>query len=278
MRIRLGYCPASDGGFIVYGLSAGKVDCGGLEFDLVAAKLSALNDRATRGELEASMISVAAYPYLRQRYDLARCGMTFAAGRGPLLAAREPLTDDDLENASVAVPDSTSSAMLALQIHRPGIRTRLLPDDKIAQAAKMGLADCALLLSGDTALCRQAGLYCVADLAAGWQQKTGALPLPLTCLAIRNDLPEDVRSRIDSALRDSIRWGLEHRREAAAFAARAAAGTVRFDTDPAGLGTYVSERSLEVDDPQREAVEEFLRRGHAAKIVPDALPIRFVGS
>jgi len=278
MRIRLGYCPASDGGFLVFGLAAGKVDCGELDFELVAAKLPALNDRATRRELEATMISTAAYPYLRQRYELARCGMTFAAGRGPLLAAREPLSDSDLKTASVAVPDSTSSAMLALQIHSPGVRTRLLPADKITQAARMGLADCALLLSADTDQCRQAGLYCVADLAAGWAQKADQNPLPLTCLAIRSDLPDDTRLGVEKALRDSIAYGLAHRAEAAQFARRAANGSAVFSADSNGLGTYVSERTLEVDGPQRQAVEEFLRRGRDAAIVPDALPIRFVGS
>ncbi len=278
MRIRLGYCPAPDGGFIAYGLAAGKVDTGPVEIELISAKLPALNDRATRGEFEATMISVAAYPYLRQRYVLARCGVSFASDRGPVLAAREPLSDGDLDTASVAVPDSTSSAMLALQINRPGIRTKLLPADKIAQAAKMGLADCALLLSGDTNICRQSGLYCVADLAAGWAKQNAKLPLPLTCFAIRNDLPEELRMVIERALRDSIRYALEHRTEARDFAAHDAHGTACLEADPPNMGTYVSEHSLDVDGPQLRAVEELLRRGHDAAIVPNALPIQFVGS
>lgn len=278
MRIRLGYSPAPDGGFIICGLAVGKVDTGPLEIELISAKLPALNDRATRGELEATMISVAAYPYLRRRYVLARCGVSFASAHGPVLAAREPLSDRDLDTASVAVPDSTSSAMLALQINRPGIRTKLLPADKIAQAAKMGLADCVLLPSGDTDVCRQSGLYCVADLAAGWATQSAQLPLPLTCFAIRNDLPDEVRLGVETALRDSIRYALEHRDEARDFAIQCAGGTACWEADPANLGTYVSERSLDVDDPQRRAVEELLRRGHDAAIVPNALPIRFVGS
>jgi len=278
MRIRLGYCPAPDGGFIICGLAGGKVDSGPAEIELISAKLPVLNDRATRGELEATMISVAAYPYLRQRYVLARCGVSFASERGPVLAAREPLNDRDLDTASVAVPDSTSSAMLALQINRPSIRTKLLPADKIAQAAKMGLADCALLPSGDTNVCRQSGLYCVADLAAGWARQNAQLPLPLTCFAIRNDLPDEVRLAIEAALRDSILYALEHRDEARDFAVRCARGAACWEADPADLGTYVSEQSLAVDAPQRRAVEQFLRRGHEAAIVPNALPIRFVGS
>lgn len=278
MRIRLGYCPAPDGRFIAYGLAAGKVETGSLEIELISAKLPALNDRATRGELEATMISVAAYPYLQKRYVLARCGMSLASNSGPVLAAREPLSDGDLETASVAVPDSTSSAMLALQINHPGIRTRLLPADKIAQAAKIGLADCALLPSGDADVCRQSGLYCVADLAACWSKQNAKLPLPLTCFAIRKDLPEKLRLVIERALRASIRHALEHRAEARTFAARGTHDSACWEADPANMGTYVSEHSLDIDGPQLRAVEELLRRGRDASIVPNALPIQFVGA
>jgi 1,4-dihydroxy-6-naphthoate synthase len=279
MRIRLGFCPAPDGGVMFYGLAAGKVDTGGLSIEPVAAGLSALNDRAFRGELEASMISAAAYPYLRRRYVLARCGACFARGRGPVLAAPEPIPEGSLHRATIAVGDATSSAMLALQITRPAARTRLLPADKLAQAAKIGLADCALLMHGDGAAFKHSGLCCVSDIAAGWAQKTSGLPLPLTCLAIRNDLTEDVRLRIEAVLRASIRYGLDHRAEAVRFAVgswrKCAGGASEMDVGP--LGGCVSEESLELDVAGRTALEEFLRQGHDADVVPNALPLEFVG-
>ncbi len=279
MKTRLGFCPAPDGGVMFYGLAAGKVDSGELSIEPVAARLSALNDRAFRGELEATMISAAAYPYLRRRYVLARCGACFARGLGPVLAAPEPISEGGLHRATIAVGDATSSAMLALQITRPEARTRLLPADKLAQAAKIGLADCALLMHGDGAAFKHSGLCCVADLAAGWAQKTGGLPLPLTCLAIRSDLAEDVRLRIEAALRASIRYGIEHRAEAVRFAEdclrKRGGGTSEMDTGP--LGSCVSQETLELDVATRAAIEELLRRGHDADVVPNALPLEFVG-
>ncbi|MGB2824503.1 MAG: MqnA/MqnD/SBP family protein, partial [Phycisphaerae bacterium] len=279
MRIRLGYSPAPDGGVMFFGLVAGKVDTGELKIEPVAAGLPALNDRAFRGELEATMISAAAYPYLRQRYVLARCGACFARSRGPVLAAPEPVPEATLDKATIAVGDATGSAMLALQISRPGARTRLLPADKLAQATKMGLADCALLMHADTAAFRQAGLCCVADIAAGWAQRNSGLPLPLTCLAIRSDLAEDVRLRIEAVLRASIRFGLDHRTQAIRFAMdcvrKCAGGT--FEADAGPLGVCVGEETVELDVPGRQALEEFLRRGHDADVVPNALPLEFVG-
>jgi 1,4-dihydroxy-6-naphthoate synthase len=277
MGIKFGFSPVPDGGFMVFGLAAGKVQADGLDIELVAATLPALNDRASRGELEATMISAAAYPYLRDRYVLARCGGCFADGRGPVLAAREPISEADLAHARVAVPDSTSSATLALQINRPGVRTRLLPADKIAQAARMGLADCVLLMTGESPASRQSGLCCVADVAAGWAEKAHKLPLPLTCVAIRSDLSEDLRLRIEQVLRASIEYGLAHRDEAVQFATQCARSASPAESDPESLGLYVSETTVNMGTGGQEAIEELLRRGHDAHILPNALPLQFVG-
>ena len=262
-----------------YGLLAGKIDSGPFRVEPVAASLPSLNDRASRGELEATMISAAAYPYLRGRYVLARCGACFARGRGPVLAAREPIEEGELTHACVAVPDATSSAYVALQLNRPGMRTRLLPADKVAQATQMGLADCALLAHCDGADCRRSGLHCVDDVAARWARTTDDLPLPITCVAIRSDLPGDVRERLEELLRQSIEYGLAHREEAARYALRLGGNGAAGD-DKAGeesLGTYVSETALQMGADDRTALEEFLRRGRDARIVPDALPVHYVG-
>ncbi|MCD6303896.1 MAG: hypothetical protein J7M21_02920, partial [Planctomycetes bacterium] len=252
-----------------FALLTGAIEADGLEIEPVAAELVALNDRASRGELEVTMISAAAYPYLRDRYVLARCGTCLAAGHGPMLVAREPIGEKKLSAASVAVPDTTGSATVALQLSRPGIRTRLLPADKIIQATRIGLADCALLACGDRGTCRQSGLYCVEDLAAGWARQTGQLPLPLTVVAIRADLPQEMRVRLEGLVRRSIRYGLDHRAAAERFAARAAR-TTRPDEVAAPLGAYVSETSLAMDATVRSAIEELLRRGRDARLLPDA--------
>ena len=262
-----------------YGLAAGKIDTGDLRIDLVAAALPALNDRAHRGELEASMISAAAYPYLRKRYLLARCGVRFAGKHGPVLAAPQPIPEGTIPNLTIAVGDATSSGMVALQISQPGAKTRLLPADKLTQAIKMGLADCALLTHVNRAAFAQSGLCCVADLAAGWAQKTGGLPLPLTCLVIRSDLSEETRVQIEDVLRASIRFGLAHRSEAARFAADRLHPSEAClpETEIGALGVCVSQETLELGAPHRAALEEFLRRGHDADVIPNALPLEFVG-
>jgi len=281
MKIALGFCPAADGGVIAYALAAGRVPTGALEVQPVAAPLPSLNDRASRGELEVSMVSAAAYPCLAQRYVLADCGACFATGGGPVLAAREPLEEAALNGATVATGDATSSAYVALHLYRPGVRTRLLPADKLAAAVKMGLADCALLPEGNGSDCRRAGLYPVADLAAWWRQKHEDLPLPLTCLVIRRDVPQPQRSRLGRLLKESIRYGMAHRAEAMAFAgncARAAGIAPGGNGHGNGsCGTYVGELTVEMGSGGKRALELFLRRGHEARVVPPLASLEFDG-
>ena len=62
-----------------------------------------------------------------------------------------------------------------------------------------------------------AGLELIVDTGQWWLDETG-LPLPLGANAIRKDLgPERLRD-VDRLLRESIRYALEHREEALAYA------------------------------------------------------------
>ena len=61
--LRLGHSPDPDDAFMFYGLARGKVDPGGWVFEHVLQDIQTLNERALRGELEITAISIHAYPY-----------------------------------------------------------------------------------------------------------------------------------------------------------------------------------------------------------------------
>src|SRR5260370_16660765 len=60
------------------------------------------------------------------------------------------------------------------------------------------------------------GLHLVIDLGVWWQERTG-LPLPLGGNVVRRDLGADTMRRISRLLKESIRYGLEHRQDALAY-------------------------------------------------------------
>jgi 1,4-dihydroxy-6-naphthoate synthase len=82
-------------------------------------------------------------------------------------------------------------------------------------------------------------------------------------------------ARLSRLLRESIRYGLEHRRPALAHAARYGRGLDDELTDRF-VGMYVNERTLDYGEDGRAAVTELLRRGHEAGLVPGPVPVDFV--
>ena len=60
-KLTLGHSPDPDDAFMFYGLAKGLVDDGGYEFEHILQDIQTLNERASRGELDISAISIHAY-------------------------------------------------------------------------------------------------------------------------------------------------------------------------------------------------------------------------
>jgi 1,4-dihydroxy-6-naphthoate synthase len=80
---------------------------------------------------------------------------------------------------------------------------------------------------------------------------------------------------VQRLLRESIRYGLEHREEALAYALSFGRGL-----DPAQadrfVGMYVNDWTLDFGPRGREAVRQLLLRGHAAGVIPQLVTPEFV--
>ena len=81
--------------------------------------------------------------------------------------------------------------------------------------------------------------------------------------------------QISRHLRDSIAYGLEHRREALDHAMRFARGLDRAKADTF-VGMYVNDWTLNYGDRGRSAIREFLGRGVAAGLIPKTVTVEFV--
>ena len=274
MKIRLAHSPDADDAFMFYGLAAGKIDAAPFQLDHVLEDIQTLNDRASRGEMEITAISAHAYAYVRDKYVLTRCGGSFGDGYGPMIVSREPISEAELPGKTLAVPGTTTSAFLALQLYRPGLRTQMLPFDKIVPAVQAGVVHCGLIIHEAQVTYAQQGLHCVVDLGAWWRDKTDGLPLPLGCNAIRKDIDRAARAELVRMISASIEYGLAHRAEAVAYAMQFA-GDMETSQADTFVGMYVNDLTLDMGDRGRRAIEEFLRRGHEAGLTPDALPLEF---
>src|ERR1700719_1878881 len=115
-NLTLGHSPDPDDAFMFYGLAKGLVPDHGFQFEHILQDIQTLNQRATRGELDITAISIHAYAYVSDKYALLPSGASMGDGYGPMIVAREPLSRAELARTKIAVPGTMTSAFLALQL------------------------------------------------------------------------------------------------------------------------------------------------------------------
>src|SRR5205807_1694040 len=80
-----------------------------------------------------------------------------------------------------------------------------------------GRFDAGLIIHEGQLTFQNLGLHLVVDLGVWWQERTG-LPLPLGGNAVRRDLGATTIRQISRLLKESIRYALDHREDALAYA------------------------------------------------------------
>src|SRR5438445_13262037 len=88
--ITVGHSPDPDDAFMFYALAHDKIDTGNLVFRHQLQDIETLNRRALKGELEVTAISIHAYAFLLDKYDLLPSGCSMGDPHGPNVVARTP--------------------------------------------------------------------------------------------------------------------------------------------------------------------------------------------
>lgn len=286
-NIRLGHSPDPDDAFMFYALARDKFPTTPYRFEHILQDIQTLNQRALRGELEITAISIHAYPYVAQHYALTSCGASMGDGYGPMVVATAPASLDSLRGKTIAIPGELTTAFLALQlcigkgakvgddkVKNPAFRYIVVPFDQILQTVKAGKVDAGLIIHEGQLTFQNLGLHLIVDLGVWWQQKTG-LPLPLGGNCIRKNIGKPAMQHITDILKQSIQYSLDHRKEAVEYA-------LQFGRDLNAkladqfVGMYVNHWTLDYGAKGRDSITRLLKEGANAGIVPEIPEIEFV--
>lgn len=261
-----------------YGLAKHLIDTGPYQFEHVLQDIQMLNQRARKGELEITAISIHAYPYVADKYSLTSCGSSMGDKYGPMVVTREPKKISDLKGKTIAIPGELTTAFLALQLclgkAGEAFRAVHVHFDQIPAYVKEGKADAGLIIHEGQLTYQRIGLHLVVDLGAWWHQQTG-LPLPLGGNCIRKDLGKTVCQEVTNILRRSIQFSLDHRKEAVEYSLQFGRDLDRELADRF-VGMYVNDWTLDYGKRGREAISTLLKRGAQANLVPPIAQIEFV--
>jgi 1,4-dihydroxy-6-naphthoate synthase len=278
--LTLGHSPDPEDAFMFYALAKELIPAPGFRFQHVMQDIQTLNDRATRGELDITAISIHAYAYVSAQYALLPSGASMGDGYGPMLVARQSFTRDEIARKKIAVPGTMTSAFLALQLWL-GRRAAefdylVVPFDHVFQAVGTGAADVGLIIHEGQLTYQNEGLQLCADLGAWWGQENDGLPLPLGGNVLHKRIPPNTRKTIADILTASIRYSLEHRPEAVQYALAFARDMGRELADKF-VGMYVNDWTLDYGERGRESIRRFLGRAHREGLIPRLPELEFVG-
>src|SRR5437588_8777067 len=99
----LGHSPDPDDAFMFYAIAKNKIDLRGYRFEHRLEDIQTLNERAMRGELHISAISIHAYAYVSDKYALLPCGASMGDGYGPLLIGKKPDAKSQIPNRDAEI-------------------------------------------------------------------------------------------------------------------------------------------------------------------------------
>ena len=280
LLLRLGHSPDPDDAFMFYGLAKDKLPSGRYRFEHVLQDIQTLNQRARKGELEITAISIHAYPYVSDKYALTSCGSSMGDNYGPMVIAREAMTIDQLHSKKNAIPGELTTAFLTLQLllgkGGKAFEYEVVHFDQIPAYVRDGKADAGLIIHEGQLTYRSLGLELVVDLGVWWHDKTG-LPLPLGGNCIRKDLGADTMQEVTDILKRSIQYSLDHRVEAVEYALQYGRDLNRELADQF-VGMYVNHWTIDYGPRGREAITRLLKEGANAGLVPDAGEIEYVNA
>jgi len=284
--LRIGHSPDPDDAFMWYPLAnfvgpdgqryTPKIDTRGYEFVHVLEDIQSLNVRSEKAELEITAISIHQFPYVAKDYALTSCGSSMGDGYGPMIVhKRKAMKPADLKGARLAIPGERTTAWLSTQLwlaehglSKDDVRFENVMFDQIIEKVTDGTYDAGLIIHEGQITYQNQGLDVLVDLGKWWTDSRG-LPLPLGGNCIRRDLGEAM-PEVCRVLLDSIEYALEHREEAVNFALNWARD-MGSELADRFVGMYVNQWTLDYGDRGRAAVNQLLKEGVAAGIVP-ALP------
>src|SRR5262245_2474125 len=274
MDIHVAHSPDSDDAFMFYALATHKIDTGDRNYIHLLNDIETLNRKALEGEYEVSAISFHAYAYMADKYALLSCGASMGNNYGPIVVSSKPISPESLAGKVVAVPGLLTTAFLALRLFAPDVKYEVVHFDRILEDVQRGKYEAGLLIHEGQLTYRELGLHKVVDLGEWWLERTD-LPLPLGGNIVRRDLGAAMMSRSSADVQKSIRYGLEHRDEAMAYAMQFARGLDGQRADRF-VGMYVNDMTVDYGPGGREAVRRFLDEAYTKKVIPNKVALEFV--
>lgn len=209
-KLTLGFSPCPNDTFIFDALVNGKLDTGGLEFEVVLADVEELNQRALRGELDITKLSFNALMYCLKNYALLDSGAALGEGCGPLLISGPNSARLNPNDLKIAIPGERTTANFLMSYAFPKAQNKeAVLFSNIEEGVSNGTYDMGVIIHENRFTYEDRGLVQVKDLGSYWEQET-KLPIPLGGIAIHRRVDSRTQQLFQNLLKQSVQYALDN--------------------------------------------------------------------
>lgn len=262
----LGFSPCPNDTFIFDAMVNGKIDTGGLSFDVVLEDVETLNQWAAEGKLDITKLSYNAFLKVIDKYALLHAGSALGKGVGPLLIKKAGAEMPALNDARIAIPGLATTANLLLSLAHPGAtnKTEVLFSE-IEERVLAGEFDAGLVIHESRFTYAQRGLERIMDMGDWWESTSGAA-IPLGGIVIRRDIDPAIATRVDKLIRESLQYSWQRHPKLAPFVTDHAQ-EMSEDVMRKHIGLYVNEYSDDLGPVGEQAIRTLFEKASAAGLV-----------
>ncbi len=262
----LGFSPCPNDTFIFDAMVNGKIDTGGLQFDVKMEDVETLNQWAAEGRLDITKLSYNAFLKVVDKYALLHAGSALGKGVGPLLIKKAGTEIPPFNEARIAIPGLTTTANLLLTLAHPEAanKTEVLFSE-IEERVLAGEFDAGLVIHESRFTYAQRGLEKIMDMGDWWESTSGAA-IPLGGIVIRRDIDPAIAAQVDGLIRESLRYSWERHPVLAPFVT-GNAQEMSEEVMRQHIGLYVNEYSDDLGEVGERAIRTLFEKASAAGLV-----------
>ncbi len=259
MTIGFSTCPNDT--FIFYALMKKKIPGYDLHFSETLADVETLNQMAFNKQLDVTKLSFQVFGHLLDDYVLLRSGSALGRGCGPLLVAKHPYSPDQLIKKRIAIPGKNTTATMLLRLYNNRFENLVeMTFDKIMPALKEGMVDAGVIIHEGRFTYQRENLVKIVDLGNWWENISG-LPIPLGGIFARRDLDRRIISDLDSCLKKSVDYALQHPDEPMEYIKKYAQ-ELDDDVIKQHLKLYVNSFTTDLGEEGIAAIQYLLKTGY----------------
>ena len=271
MSLSFGFSPCPNDTFIVDAMLHHKIATSGYRFSPVIEDVEDLNERAFRGELDITKLSYHSFLHLTDTYQMLSSGSALGFGVGPLLIAKNALTDDEINTGRVALPGKWTTAHWLFSLRYPeAVNKSFMLFSDIEKAVAEDRVIAGVIIHENRFTYADRGFVKIIDLGAHWEGTTG-LPIPLGGIAVKRSMDDKVKREILQLIKASIGYAYQNPGSASDFIHHHAQ-----EMDPTVLrkhiDLYVNAYSLDLKSEGKEAIRKMFELSAGKGIIKGYQP------